>query len=60
MKRTELVLYLINSFDRLGLPRPEIIQSAGLRLFKSKNKQEILDFDPAKKEEMSKSTQQLF
>lgn len=56
MKRTELIVYLINQYDRLQIERPQIVQSLGLKLIKSQTKQEIIDFDPAKKEDMSKKS----
>ncbi len=47
IRRTELIIFLINITDNNNWPRPELIQSSGLKLLKTK-KEEILDFDPAK------------
>lgn len=60
MKRTEFIIYLISIFDKLQQPRPQIVQSQGLRLLKSEKKQEVLDFDPEKKGDLSKKGQSLF
>lgn len=58
MRRTELIVFLINIFDNNLWERPELIQSNGLKLLKTK-KQEILDFDPAK-QDLSHKNKQLF
>lgn len=58
IRRTELIVFLINIFDNNQWQRPELIQSNGLRLLRTK-KQEILDFDPAKSD-ISKNNKQLF
>lgn len=52
VRRTELIVFLINIVDNNKWPRPELIQSSGLKLLKTK-KEEIVDFDPAKSD-MSK------
>ena len=49
IRRTELVVFIINITDNNNWIRPELIQSSGLKLLKSK-KEEILDFDPAKQD----------
>lgn len=58
IRRTELVVFLINITDNNGWQRPELIQSNGLKLLKTK-KQEILDFDPSRTD-ISKNNKQLF
>lgn len=59
VRRTEFLLFLINIFDNKNLKRPEIIQSVELKLLKKKNKEEILQFNPAKSD-ISKNNKQLF
>ena len=54
IRRTELVVFLISMADANQWPRPELVQSSGLKLLKTK-KEEILDFDPAKTDISSKN-----
>lgn len=58
IRRTELILFLINVCDNKKLKRPELVQSSGLKIMKNQ-KEKIIDFDPAK-EDISKSNKHLF
>jgi hypothetical protein len=58
IRRTELILFLINIFDNNGWDRPSMVQSSGLRLMKNK-KEEIIDFDPSK-QDISRPNKHLF
>lgn len=36
MRRTELIIFIINAFDTNRWPRPDLVQSNGLKLMKTK------------------------
>lgn len=58
IRRTELLIFIITMIDKLGLPRPKLVQSTGIKIQKDKSSTQVVDFDP-KKEDMSSKNKNL-